>query len=63
MITTDEVSLQNNIEMAKKSREGETVRVVLQDLAIMAEEVLTLRRIRLKVMFALADSEEELDGA
>ena len=62
MITTDEASLQNIIEMAKKSRDGEMVRVVLQDLAIMAEEVLALRRIRLKVMLALSDREEETDG-
>ena len=56
MNTVDDESLQNIIRMAKK-KDG-TVRVQIGDLAMMAEEILKARRIRLKVMLAIADCDE-----
>ena len=60
MNTVDDESLQNIIRMAKE-KDG-TVRVQIKDLAMMAEEILQARRIRLKVMLAIADSDEEMEG-
>lgn len=59
MSTVDDESLQNIIRMAKE-KDG-TVRIQIKDLAMMAEEILKARRIRLKVMLAIADSDEEMD--